>query len=64
MPIARKGTAVADSTEFVTIRHPRTLVEKTVAKSATRFFPDYDVLDKSGRKSSHQPATPTTPKES
>lgn len=51
------------ATEYVTIRHPRTLDEKRVAKSAAVFFPDYVVLDAAGRKSSHQP-TPTASKES
>jgi len=55
MPSERKGPAVA--TEYVTLRHPKTLVERTVAKSAVKFFPDYEVLDKSGRKAAHQPTT-------
>jgi hypothetical protein len=58
-PSERKGTAVADSTEFVTIRHPLRLDEKRVPKSAVRFFPDYVVLDAAGRKSSHQPTNST-----
>lgn len=43
--------------ELVTIRHKQTQRERQVAKSAVAYFPDYDVLDKSGRKSSNQPTT-------
>jgi len=45
--------------ELVTIRHKQTQRERQVAKSAVGFFPDYEVLDKAGRRAASQPTTPS-----
>jgi hypothetical protein len=44
----RKGPAVAEH-EYVTLRHRDSKREITRAKSAARFYPDYDVLTADGR---------------
>lgn len=42
--------------DHVTIRHPQTGVEKSVAKSALAFFKGWEQIDKTGKPAANQPA--------
>jgi hypothetical protein len=44
-----------DGTQMVTIRDPQTLAEREVPRNALLGFPGWELLDKTGRKASHQP---------
>ncbi len=48
--------------DLVTIRHRDTGEERTVTKTAARFFPDYDVLTAGGRVNSKATAAVHTSK--
>jgi hypothetical protein len=49
---------VADNDDTVTIRHKTTGEERTVARDAVPFFPDWELLDKAGRRAANQPTAP------
>jgi hypothetical protein len=51
---------VAEQSDRVTIRHPGTHQEQTVARRSLPFFPGWELLDKAGRKAARQPATTDT----
>lgn len=48
--------------DMVTIRHRDTGQERTVARSAVRFFPEYDVLTSDGRVNAKATTAATTTK--
>jgi hypothetical protein len=48
---------VAEQSDRVTIRHPGTRQEQTVARRSLPFFPGWELLDKTGRKAARQPTT-------
>lgn len=51
---------MAEQTDRVTIRHPGTLQEQTVARRSLPFYPGWELLDKTGRKAARQPDTADT----